>query len=170
MPVSRSAQRAMLLGLVLAAGAFQLTNTPSPLPDASEAAVRALLVRSGFRVHGLEQTWLNDEIKGHTYLRGEHPLCRTPVTVSQLSLDDRPPADSSVIYIYDDWQGAFPSRLALLWRAARLELRSALSFGRISKPPRAILAITDPSACLALTAVDWRPFWGSSGAGTSTGR
>ncbi|MEG3151563.1 hypothetical protein U1769_16850 [Sphingomonas sp. ZT3P38] len=157
----RLGQRALLLSLLLGAGALQLSDNLTPSATETADAVRALLTQSGFRTETSRRSWANDQIKGLSFLVGRHPLCREPITIKLAHIYDRFSlgGDGRPIYIYDDWQGAPPSRFGVLMRAFRLEARSILSFGRLPKPPRTILAIRDPSACLALTAPNWRTLW-----------
>lgn len=164
MPLILSAQRALLLVLVLAGAGFQLSDEPSPSGRQTVPVLRTILVDAGFRVDESKESWMNDEIKGRSFFVGKHPLCRSPISISLVGLDERSPDGShdGRIYIYDDWEGPLPPRLAVLWRAARLELRSLLSFGRVPKPPRRMVAVNDTSACLSLTTPSWRKLWGSS--------
>jgi hypothetical protein len=154
------ALRIVLATLVFAGAAVQLSAT-HPNAAGTLADVRTVLTQAGYRVDGSRQSWLDGRIRGRSWLIARHPACRQTIVVKLVELDAPPPVGGAVpqFFVYDAYESGFPSRLTILGIALKLELRTILSFGRLPRPPRAMLAITDPSACLSLASPDWRLIW-----------
>jgi hypothetical protein len=153
--------RVLLSALILAGATIQL-GAAYPSSDQTLTDVRSLLVQAGYRVQGSRESWLAGRIRGQSSLIARHPACRQNVAVLPVELDAPPTTEPSGVpqyYVYDRYEGRKPARLTILRIALGLELRTILSFGRLPKPPRTMLKITDPSACLALAAPDWRRLW-----------
>jgi hypothetical protein len=153
-------QRLLLLTLVTAGCVFELRTT-NPTTQDAPIKIRQILRQAGYTVGVRRQSWLGGEIAGEISIIAKHPACRESVVVTEVLLTVLPATTGSApqLYIYDTWMGPLPSRLQILRIAAKLELGSFAAFGRVARPPRTMLAIRDPSACLALTSIPWRKFW-----------
>lgn len=156
-----AATRALLAALVLAGGAFQLTGGTAPSGPETSAATRRLFEQAGYRVEATRALWLGGQIKGTETLVARHPACAAPVAITPVPIVGTRPDDAggARAFAYGRLQGRLPSRAAVLAEAARLEAAAMLSFGARHLPPREILALDDPSACLAIASPELRSIW-----------
>jgi hypothetical protein len=163
--ISLWAQRAIFTGLLLAGVAGRLSNSTSPKNQDMTRRVQEVLLQSGFHVTIRSQSWMNGQIKGTPSLVATHPVCREPVIVKAAGLTPTSlvKEGESMTFIYGAVEGRSPSRLTMAGESARLELLSILSFGRRPRPPRGMLTIVDPSACLLLTSPQWESIWTGGG-------
>ncbi|HEU0043843.1 hypothetical protein [Sphingomonas sp.] len=109
--------------------------------------------------------------KGTPSRIARHPDCGQAITVTPVALmapiggaeSGAESEGGSVQYVYGDLQERAPSRLAVAGETVRLELTWIASLGRALRPQREMLAVRDPSACLALTSAGWKTIWTGSG-------
>ena len=156
--------RVMFVGLIVAGGASQLTGQTRADPGRFDAAVTHALTQAGFTVATHTQTWLAGKIKGSASLVARHPDCRAAIVVTSGSVAAAPSADGGMsTLIYGDLHAAALPRLAIVGETARLELHWAMALGRHHRPPRRLLMVQDPSACLLLTDPHWQSVWSGDG-------
>ena len=165
------AQRGLFVTLILGGAAFKFAGNAAPTSEQFIARVDGVLMRSGFRVAAHTPSWRNGEIKGTPSRIARHPDCGQAITVTPVALmapiggaeSGAESGGGSVQYVYGDLQERAPSRLAVAGETVRLELTWIASLGRALRPQREMLAVRDPSACLALTSAGWKTIWTGSG-------
>ena len=149
------------MALIAAGGAIKFSGDTGSPEAPFQRSIETILVQSGFHVTLSSQSWNNGEIVGATSFVARHGECREPIIVTPTGLMTplEESVDSSLWYVYGPVQEHSPSRLSLVRELAWLELRWALSFGRTLRPPRTMLRVVDPSACLSLTSPQWPLIW-----------
>lgn len=162
MTATRWLQRGMLLALVLAGPDFRL-GSREPADAAETSGEAALLLRqAGYRVSTSQSSWAGVKHKGAFTLTGRHPDCRSDIVVSFADPGHFGDLSAGRIdartFVYGDWSGAVPTRLRLIEEAARIRLHAMLE-PTGSPPPRTMLVVADPSACLLLDSPRWRRLW-----------
>ena len=147
-----------LLFLIALRGGEQAATPPMP----RLARARTVLEQAGYRVQLIEaKTWGARNIPGDTFLSARHPLCSAAIEVRQGSIANVIDPARQVLhgitptFAFGEWSGPVPSSPRLLLEAIRLQARYALSFGKATPPDSRLLAIIDPSACLAFTSPAW---------------
>jgi hypothetical protein len=120
-------------------------------------AATALRV-AGFAVERHREGWAGTRAAGRRSLLARHPACAQPIVVEAMGALN-PRRDDRLAYFYGDASGAPPGLVTFAVNALAMAWNHALPWRESPRPSIKMLAVTDPSACLVITAVEWRRVW-----------
>lgn len=166
--MSRWPRTVVLGALVAAIGAVHARGAGERIASGRQLLARTAeaMARAGFAVSMRREGWPGGAIAGPLVLVARHRDCAAAVELRETNAFN-PRGGADTLYRYGGIEGANPGPLAIIAEAAAMEWRHARAESRDASPSPTIhmLAITDPSACLAITATDWRGVWfGPAGA------
>lgn len=115
------------------------------------------MARAGFSIERRRESWRGTRAAGRQLLAARHPACALPVFVEAMgALNGH---GDSAIYFYGKASGLPPGYVAFAGNALAMALNHALPWRDTPRPTVKMLAVSDPSACLAITKTDWPWIW-----------
>jgi len=117
-----------------------------------------VLGRAGFTIEHHRAGWAGTRAAGRRSLLAKHPACARPIAVDAMGALN-PGSDERLTYFYGDSTGAPPGLATFAANALAMVCNHALPWRDNPRPSVKMLAVADPSACLAITSVAWRRVW-----------
>jgi hypothetical protein len=116
------------------------------------------LTRAGFAVERHRESWQGTRATGRRIVVGRHPDCAMPIAIEATGVLN-PRFDGGTTYLYGDASGPPPRSAAIARNALAMVLNHVSPWRQSPRPIIKMLAVADPSACLAITSIDWRWVW-----------